>query len=1514
MFSIIFSLFASFPVRAEDDLVYVTDEFSTFEEWLEDIYEDMQTSQFNEFIEISPANIPANAIRVPADPNATLTQAQVRNELNAALSGGASTAGRYVVLTRDINVGSWTPVNDFRGTLDGNGFIITLSVPAANAVSFDGINIGGSARRTRLAGLFGRITSNVTIRNLGVTTPTTDDAIFARRSDDNNAASSSAGGLVGSFGGTGVILTIERSFVDGNITALSTDGTSRVGAAGGLIGHVNGGTVIINDAYARGTVTAQNRAAMPLIPTNNAGFSYAGGFVGFVESGTVTINRSYVTNTLASRGGGAGSVRMFAANFAVPNGGTVNVQGRNNFRLNTQSLSSADSSRRTEQGTSLTDAQMRLPANPNGTHPSFGGWDFINIWETENNDYPFLRAAPPEPILISTAATLAAIGGGTRNNQVYRLTQNIDLSGHNSGVWIPIDNFRGILDGNGFIISNLHTRQADGVRYAGLFGRITSGNVTIRNLKVEIDSKGLTAYGVSGNNIRDYYAGGLIALCEGGTINIENVAISGGRIYAYKSSTGLSGNADAFAGGFIGRILSNSRVTIRNSYAVGSIETYATQGGTGSADSHAGGLVGNAASNTLTIENCYAANTVTADGRGRSAGGLIGSGSLTSTSRNNFRLNTDVSSAGQNFNGVNGRLSLAQMNPENLADAKRNFNGFNFDTIWDIDSGHYNDGFPILRVIRYRPPIVIEISTAAQLRSILNSPEHSGANSRGKIFKLTSPTGYIDLDHVPWTPINDFRGIFDGNGQVIKNLHIAVTGDAGLFGRMTVGSVRVMDLGVEISYKNVRSRVSEQGGVFRTHAGGLIGYISNSVRIENCYVAGSGMIIATSGSLVSTVRSYAGGLIGRCTDSSSVIIKNSYVNVRSIEAISSAGNLLNDEWIATAGIGVGVVGAIIAANLWNPAGWIALGITSVIAVIPVFTNINAHAFAGGFIGHIDIGANMSISNCYSVSGIETLIITNSFGRTTRGNAGYLLTGASSPDIKDNHYLHQTINGGLNNPSGTGGSARRPEDMITQNFVNTLNGNPSSNIWSLDTDNRNGGFPILRSFQNNMSTQISQRFLNGALYIKDSEERENLVHITEKNRSQFSRVSVNGSQLSSEQYTIEGTSSTNITLLKSYLDSLPIGSYTLTIEFSDGISVATEFTVTSTANIAQISKVYMNGNLLTLNTHYLIENSILKFLPSYLETLGEGTTHTLTIHLTDGTIIEEEFTIPPVNVIAWSDESEMYGINLTQEIMVLPVGYTVGMYRMTPPGRTGKWVNASRRPLNNRNLSALLNRGGVLTITSAPFVKNYAGNSEVDITFPSINPRPKTKYAVNYSFGASTSADNLGTWTIAAVVNRVHVVPVGGLVATQPTTGRNLTAAQLDTGTFKAFTSRPMVTDRNVAKADFWFVRENAVKEDNGTYTPASRPRRFAGRPAARAPAFNAKVITAAGAANGTLRVRKGWTFTKNNEAWEATNAIATNVQWTATTHAGEYVFWVAPTPTKPPSQRSVSITIGVPTQ
>ena len=302
----------------------------------------------------------------------SLNLTTISNETELANIGGAHNEGRDYILFNDIELTKeWEPIDDFRGTLNGNGNIIENLFISQN-----------SGRNT--AGLFGWIGHpDVTIKNLGVYIG--DEGLHGNGPITGQNA---VGGLVGSF--LHGHLTISNSYVIGG------DISSHIGTpAGGLIGAAMG-DVSISRSFATGTVTSDEYGHS----------SFAGGLVG-MASGSIDISDSYATNDVSSNdsagglvGDHGGSSLSITRSYATGEisaryaGGLVGraswpsgVNIDSSYRLSTQNVSARNHVN--ELGDTRTPAEMRTPI-PN--------WDFVNIWEHRglgyNNGFPVLRGLP----------------------------------------------------------------------------------------------------------------------------------------------------------------------------------------------------------------------------------------------------------------------------------------------------------------------------------------------------------------------------------------------------------------------------------------------------------------------------------------------------------------------------------------------------------------------------------------------------------------------------------------------------------------------------------------------------------------------------------------------------------------------------------------------------------------------------------------------------------------------------------------------------------------------------------------------------------------------------------------------------------------------------------------------------------------------------------------------------------------------------------------------------------------
>ena len=242
-------------------------------------------------------------------------------DLEILETDAADCSGLDIFQTSDIDLdGLATPINNWHGTFDGNGFqLIDSNRASAEPTLFgspDGdidiinvIRLGDVSGGTDVGGLIGQTSDAVTITNsytTGTTTGSFDVGGFIGRASGAVTITNSyttgdttgdieVGGLIGSSNGT---VEITNSYTTG-----STTGFIRVG---GLIGQTSDAVTITN-SYTTGTSTGDIWVA-GLIGSSNGtveitnsyttgtstGDIYIGGLIGS-SNGTVEITNSYTT-------------------------------------------------------------------------------------------------------------------------------------------------------------------------------------------------------------------------------------------------------------------------------------------------------------------------------------------------------------------------------------------------------------------------------------------------------------------------------------------------------------------------------------------------------------------------------------------------------------------------------------------------------------------------------------------------------------------------------------------------------------------------------------------------------------------------------------------------------------------------------------------------------------------------------------------------------------------------------------------------------------------------------------------------------------------------------------------------------------------------------------------------------------------------------------------------------------------------------------------------------------------
>ncbi len=423
----------------------------------------------------------------------------------------------------------------------------------------------------------------------------------------------------------------------------------------------------------------------------------------------------------------------------------------------------------------------------------------------------------------------------------YELTANLDFATATTSLrtWDPNYNYHGVLEGNGYTISNL---SIDENGTAGLFPNLHASG-TIRNL------------GLVNPTVRGRIQVGAFAATNQG--NIVASWVSGGAI----SGTGTP--ADTDFGGIAGR----NQGSIIASYSTASVSASNWNG-------DVGGLVGQ---NEAVITASYAAGATTGTGSFVVIGGLAGLATSTSAITNSY-----CSAATGQANCVGspasntGRYTAAELQtPTAYTGIYANWNA-------DLNSDTFPDNpwyfgatstYPAItdpktsdppaanqRTIDHDPDNdnLINVDTLQKLNAIRYDLGGNGNPAAGNVaaYAAAFPGGHLadtstpymgcestcegyeltdDLTfststsspYTPWTPIGSpFDTTFDGNGHTLTGLSITSGSTyTGLFGQLDTGAV-IRDLGLINGSVRAGIPVSGVGMLAGENNGGTITAVS----------------------------------------------------------------------------------------------------------------------------------------------------------------------------------------------------------------------------------------------------------------------------------------------------------------------------------------------------------------------------------------------------------------------------------------------------------------------------------------------------------------------------------------------------------------------------------------------------------------------------------------------------------------------------------------------------------------
>ena len=506
--------------------------------------------------------------------------------------------------------------------------------------------------------------------------------------------------------------------------------------------------------------------------------------------------------------------------------------------------------------------------------------------------------------------------------------------------------FNGNFNGNGNEIRNIYIKSDNS--YVGLFGYVKS---------VRIENLGITGNIISTNPLNDYRSriGGIVGYVDGYTI-IENC-------YNKANITGSGDNGCGIAG----TVYWDSKI----------LDCYNT-----------GSITGNGIGDYAV--NCYNIGEVT--------GLQIGN-----NSNNCYYLDREGIDDEANSPAI--AVSSEYMKSDEFIDDINN-------KAFTKDTENINNGYPILLNTNVKLNTTIESiedlvrlsntvslgynyeNTTVTLERTLDFNEDSSyENPKDKSFGDLNGDGIIDEIKIEltkqgekgFTPIGNssnhsFSGIFEGNGNEIKNIYIKSGYSAGLFGYVKNSVIQNITVSGTIEQGDYCGIVGYcQGGsltlinchnkmnITASHGASLLGYVDTSsedkdeiLYIDNCSNEGN---IQTS--------SY-GGLVGvvYANMKNEAIIKNSY-NIGNINSASSnsAGSIVgylsngkieinncyNKGTVKSNGDNVGGIigksnGDLIIINSWNEG------------------NVSGGRYTGGIIGYQ--GRTIDISNCYNLGDVS----------------------------------------------------------------------------------------------------------------------------------------------------------------------------------------------------------------------------------------------------------------------------------------------------------------------------------------------------------------------------------------------------------------------------------------------------------------------------------------------------------------------------------------------------------------
>lgn len=596
------------------------------------------------------------------------------------------------VLANDITTTSpWTPLcqdstNPFKGKIYGKGFSITYST------------VSSGSRIPDISGLFA-YTAGANIGDLYINAKTTgkeaaggivgvaDATTFNKvRIKGNVTGNKYVGGIVGKI--TGDSKVINSSFGDmqnsGTITGLLSSAS-----AGGLVGYMSDGKIensssrsdiyaYANNSSAGGMVgyaintDVRNCLHWGHIKAQDGERMMAGGIAGRITDSSVSL--CYTETTVeapektdeTSAGGIVGSMESSEVSHSLAQGllvvgqtagrivGTYTGSLESNYARNDLMVNYDVTEDGENNGTGISHSILRKSQD---FYANTLGMDFRLYWTyPENHLYPRLEwEEVPEFTKIYTADELYNIRDDM--DGWYIIMKDIDLSDFGSwkSIGSVLDQFMGVIDGNGKTISNMKGT------FFGYCSSITVYDLNMTNVtgglvstagNSRLDRISITGEGAVADRMNPGYVSYVTFDGKGRLIG----SIDNGMLF-YSYSTGTTPSASDYSGGLLGI---GKNIIAANNYTL--MDVYSRTGG----DSNAGGAFG-ALENSL-VNKVYSYGKVLANSNNTSesatavikaaAGGFVGS-SADSDIRNSAAFGDSVYADYYDINGTFGAESYA---------------------------------------------------------------------------------------------------------------------------------------------------------------------------------------------------------------------------------------------------------------------------------------------------------------------------------------------------------------------------------------------------------------------------------------------------------------------------------------------------------------------------------------------------------------------------------------------------------------------------------------------------------------------------------------------------------------------------------------------------------------------------------------------------------------------------------------------------------------------------------------